>query len=78
MDPNAISSRAHFHIQWRDFPRLDWQCFDTREKATTRAKELARPDEEFAVVEVCETCPRRDSLSATRGLAADASGKQPR
>lgn len=60
MDLNAISSRAHFHIQWDGFDRLDWQCFDTREKAMTFAKELARLDEAFTIVEVCEACPLRE------------------
>jgi hypothetical protein len=57
MDRNTLSSGAHFHIQWDGFQRLDWQCFNTRETATMRAKELARPDEKFAIVEVRGTCP---------------------
>ena len=58
MDPN-VSLRIHFHIQWNNFPRLDWECFGTREEATIRAKELAMLDEPFSVVEAGEMCPRR-------------------
>lgn len=64
MDPHSLASRPHFHIQWDGFDRLDWQCFDTREKATTLAKELARPDEVFTIVEVCEACPLREQKTS--------------
>ena len=57
MDRNHIPSGYHFHIQWDGFQRLDWQCFNTLEAATMRAKELALPDEKFTIVEVCGTCP---------------------
>ncbi len=58
MDQSAISSDAHFHILWGGFECLDWQCFNSREAATTRAKELARPDEAFTIVEVYRRCPQ--------------------
>jgi hypothetical protein len=63
MDQNPVSS--HFHIQWNDFVCLDWQCFTTRDAAMIRAKELARPDEEFTIVEVSGKCaPGRQKASS--------------
>jgi hypothetical protein len=65
MDRKPVSS--HFHIQWNDFVCLDWQCFTTRELAMTRAKELARPDEEFTIVEVSGTCAPGGPKAASVG-----------
>jgi hypothetical protein len=48
-------SGAHFHIQWSGH---EWwkECFDSREKATTRALELSGPNEKFTVIEVAMPC----------------------
>lgn len=51
---------SHFHIKWRDANDLDWECFDSVRDATNRAKELARPGEQFTIQMVLEACPMKD------------------
>jgi hypothetical protein len=48
---------VHFHICWSD-SKLDWQAFQTREEAITRAKELVLPDETYVIEELDGACPR--------------------
>jgi hypothetical protein len=48
----------HFHIRWTGVARLDWEPFGAREEAESRAKELVRPGELFAVEKYDETCKR--------------------
>jgi hypothetical protein len=51
------SSKTHFHIQWIDPNRLDWECFYTLPDAFCRAQELAAPNEGFTIEEVSTNCP---------------------
>ena len=51
-------SRIHFHIRWSGVERIDWESFRTREEAASRAKQHARPDEEYAIEELDGTCWR--------------------
>lgn len=55
LDTHPRDSGIHFHIQWSGH---EWwkECFDSREKATTRALELSGPNEEFTVIEVAVPC----------------------
>lgn len=53
---------THFHIRWSD-SKLDWEAFQTREDATERAKELARPGETYAIAVFDGTCPRCQSMT---------------
>ena len=57
----------HFHIQWCD-SKLDWETFQTREDATTQAKELVRPGETYVIEQFDDTCPRCMSLSGATSL----------
>jgi hypothetical protein len=50
--------KKHFHIRWDGVERLDWEPFETPEQAESRAKELARPGEPFAIEEHGKTCKR--------------------
>lgn len=47
----------HYHIRWSD-SKLDWEAFKTEEEAEERARELAFPDEGFAVERFNGDCPR--------------------
>jgi len=46
----------HFHIRWSGKDSLDWQRFRTREEAAERARELARPQETYAIEEYSSEC----------------------
>jgi hypothetical protein len=52
-------SSIHYHIHWTSKEELDWECFETREEASTRALELALPGESFKIEVVAEKCPLR-------------------
>ena len=52
------SPKTHFHIQWIESNRLDWECFYTLPDAFCRAQELAAPNEGFMIEEVSTNCPR--------------------
>ena len=46
----------HFHIHWSNKKRRDWEGFDTRQKATARAVELASPGELFTIEMFSSSC----------------------
>ncbi len=48
----------HYHIRWSGKATLDWEGFSTREDAEASAKQLARPDETYAIEEHDGACPR--------------------
>jgi len=50
---------SHFHIKWSHKNDLDWECFNNFRDATNRAKELARPEEQFTVQMVLTACPMK-------------------
>ena len=52
----------HFHIRWKESGSLDWEVFFTPQEAKSRAGELARPGEGFAVEQFDKTCPRCGEL----------------
>ncbi len=57
--------KFHFHIRWAGVARLDWESFETREKAESCCnKELARPDEIYTIMEFDDTCARCNLKSA--------------
>jgi hypothetical protein len=57
MDPKWDSpQKTHFHIHWTEPDRLDWQSFDSRREALTRALELAKQGEMFTIQAFSEPC----------------------
>jgi hypothetical protein len=48
---------VHFHIQWSGKP-TDWERFDTRDEAETRAAEIVLPNERYTVEEYEHDCMR--------------------
>jgi len=71
----STSPDAHFHIRWNEKDKLDWECFETREEAEVRARELTGPDETFAIEAVSQNCPTRARIAsaAAKGHAQDSS-----
>jgi hypothetical protein len=67
MDRHSNDIPPHFHIRWKGKGSLDWECFETHSGATTRALELAQPNEEFTIEEVFAKCPLREQKAASAG-----------
>ena len=66
MGPTPKYSPSHFHIRWESKETLDRECFRTHFDATSRAVELAGPNEIFTIEEVSADCPLRAAKSAAR------------
>jgi hypothetical protein len=61
---NGISAGAHYHIRWWPSGNLDWERFDSREDAHTRAYELASPGETYSLEEFQQNCTRCNPLAS--------------
>lgn len=69
---DRTDENLHYHIRWSRVTALDWQCFSTRAEAETRAKQLVRQEETYAIEEHGEACRRcRDAmeLKTSRGTS---------
>jgi hypothetical protein len=62
MSASPERPHMHFHIHWEGSKNLDWECFESQSDALGRALEIARPEEDFTIEEVC---PLRRSRSAS-------------
>ena len=58
MSQPQVARQMHIHIRWEGVKRLDWEPFETREQAESRAKELVHPGESFVVEEHGKSCIR--------------------
>jgi len=54
----------HYHIRWLPSGRLDWEKFGTRGEAEAQARELARTNEIYNVVEFDQSCKQCKSMVA--------------
>jgi hypothetical protein len=53
----VISQALHFHINWPVAAKLDWEPFESFEKALERAKQLSLPGEHFIIEKYEKQCP---------------------
>lgn len=67
MSKHDNRTQSHFHIRWED--KLDWECFETREEASARAKELARPQEAYEIEMFDGQCPACGMLGSANSGA---------
>jgi len=58
MSQPQVARQMHFHIRWEGVKRLDWEPFETREQAESRAKELVQSGESFVLEEHGKNCTR--------------------
>jgi hypothetical protein len=69
-----FENSPHFHIHWIHNEKLDWECFETYDEAARSALRLARPREQFRIVEVLTGCPLLDCLTTKAPAGAAESG----
>ena len=52
----VTSKKHHFHIHWTNKDSVDWEPFDSQQRAEARALELARFGELFTIEDFCTPC----------------------
>lgn len=55
--------KAHFHIRWGS-SQLDWERFNSRDKAKQRAQEIVRRGETYSIEEFDSSCEHCKSWRA--------------
>jgi hypothetical protein len=60
----ALNRRIHFHIRWSGASEIDYDAFDSADKAELAAKELVRHNETYSIEEYDDSCKRCAALLA--------------